>query len=139
MAMREIIVDLFAGGGGASEGIEEALGVPVDVAVNHDDEPIVRAVLAIARGRRRGLENPPGFVVHLLAAQRFAFPERVMRDAVDATKHRRAGIAAVDRGGAAFPRGPTLAEIKEAERLGMPVFHTLGGIMDWLGRSESEK
>lgn len=32
----EIIVDLFAGGGGASLGIEQAFGRPVDVAVNHD-------------------------------------------------------------------------------------------------------
>lgn len=32
----EIVVDLFAGGGGASEGLEEALGRPVDIAVNHD-------------------------------------------------------------------------------------------------------
>ncbi len=32
----EIIVDNFAGGGGASLGIEQALGRPVDVAINHD-------------------------------------------------------------------------------------------------------
>jgi DNA (cytosine-5)-methyltransferase 1 len=32
----EIVVDLFAGGGGASLGIERALGRSVDVAVNHD-------------------------------------------------------------------------------------------------------
>src|SRR5689334_16617187 len=32
----EIIVDLFAGGGGASSGIEQALGRQVDIAVNHD-------------------------------------------------------------------------------------------------------
>lgn len=32
----ELIVDLFAGGGGASVGIEMALGRQVDVAVNHD-------------------------------------------------------------------------------------------------------
>lgn len=38
--MREIIVDLFAGGGGASIGIEQALGVPVDVAINHDETAI---------------------------------------------------------------------------------------------------
>lgn len=38
--MREMIVDLFAGGGGASFGIEQALGVPVDLAVNHDEEAI---------------------------------------------------------------------------------------------------
>jgi DNA (cytosine-5)-methyltransferase 1 len=39
--MRELIVDLFAGGGGASTGIEQALGVPVDIAVNHDPEAIM--------------------------------------------------------------------------------------------------
>lgn len=35
-----ISVDLFAGGGGASLGIEQALGRPVDVAVNHDPEAV---------------------------------------------------------------------------------------------------
>jgi site-specific DNA-cytosine methylase len=38
--MRELIIDLFAGGGGASTGIEKALGFPVDIAVNHDPEAI---------------------------------------------------------------------------------------------------
>lgn len=33
--MKDIIVDLFAGGGGASTGIEAALGRPVDLAINH--------------------------------------------------------------------------------------------------------
>jgi DNA (cytosine-5)-methyltransferase 1 len=33
---QELIVDNFAGGGGASIGIEMALGRPVDIAVNHD-------------------------------------------------------------------------------------------------------
>ena len=32
----ELIVDLFAGGGGASEGIRLAMGRDPDVAVNHD-------------------------------------------------------------------------------------------------------
>lgn len=32
----ELVVDLFAGGGGASLGMEMALGRPVDIAVNHD-------------------------------------------------------------------------------------------------------
>lgn len=36
----ELIVDNFAGGGGASTGIEQALGRPVDVAINHDPEAI---------------------------------------------------------------------------------------------------
>lgn len=37
---RELIVDNFAGGGGASVGIELALGAPVDIAVNHDESAI---------------------------------------------------------------------------------------------------
>jgi DNA (cytosine-5)-methyltransferase 1 len=37
---RELVVDLFAGGGGASTGIEQAIGRPVDIAVNHDPEAI---------------------------------------------------------------------------------------------------
>lgn len=34
--MKEIIVDNFAGGGGASTGIEMAIGRSVDIAINHD-------------------------------------------------------------------------------------------------------
>ncbi len=36
----ELVVDLFAGGGGASTGIEKAIGRPVDIAINHDPEAI---------------------------------------------------------------------------------------------------
>ena len=36
----ELIVDNFAGGGGASTGIEIATGYPVDIAINHDPEAI---------------------------------------------------------------------------------------------------
>lgn len=36
----ELIVDNFAGGGGASTGIEDATGFCVDVAINHDPEAI---------------------------------------------------------------------------------------------------
>lgn len=35
-----LVVDLFAGGGGASAGIEQAIGRHVDVAINHDEEAI---------------------------------------------------------------------------------------------------
>ena len=38
--LRELIIDNFAGGGGASTGIELALGRPVDIAVNHDVDAI---------------------------------------------------------------------------------------------------
>ncbi|ACC71096.1 DNA cytosine methyltransferase [Paraburkholderia phymatum] len=36
----ELIIDNFAGGGGASTGLERAFGRPVDVAINHDPEAI---------------------------------------------------------------------------------------------------
>lgn len=36
----ELIVDNFAGGGGASVGIEDATGRPVDIAINHDPAAI---------------------------------------------------------------------------------------------------
>ena len=36
----ELVVDLFAGGGGASTGIEQAIGRHPDVAVNHDTEAV---------------------------------------------------------------------------------------------------
>ena len=45
----EIIVDNFAGGGGASLGIEMALGRRVNVAINHDPEanvPEMKATIA---------------------------------------------------------------------------------------------
>lgn len=35
-----LVIDNFAGGGGASTGIEMALGRPVDIAVNHDPEAL---------------------------------------------------------------------------------------------------
>lgn len=40
MLFREIIVDNFAGGGGASTGIEQATGRSVDIAINHDPDAI---------------------------------------------------------------------------------------------------
>jgi len=42
---RELIVDNFAGGGGASCGIELALGRHVDIAINHDPEAVAMHAL----------------------------------------------------------------------------------------------
>ena len=36
----KLVVDLFAGGGGASTGIEQAIGRPVDIAINHNLDAI---------------------------------------------------------------------------------------------------
>lgn len=40
MICGELVVDNFAGGGGASTGIELATGYSVDIAINHDPEAI---------------------------------------------------------------------------------------------------
>ena len=39
--MKGLIIDCFAGGGGASVGIEMALGRSVDIAINHDPDAIL--------------------------------------------------------------------------------------------------
>ncbi len=43
MRESEIIVDNFAGGGGASTGIEMAIGRSVDIAINHDPNAVAYA------------------------------------------------------------------------------------------------
>ena len=48
--MSEIVVDNFAGGGGASTGIEMAIGRSVDIAINHDS-----AAIAMHRANRQGV------------------------------------------------------------------------------------
>lgn len=53
--MRELIIDSFAGGGGASTGIEMALGVSPDVAINHDATAL--AMHAVNHPRTRHLDN----------------------------------------------------------------------------------
>jgi len=40
MNFNELVIDNFAGGGGASTGIEQAIGRSVDVAINHNDEAL---------------------------------------------------------------------------------------------------
>lgn len=50
--MREIVIDSFAGGGGASEGIRAALGYDPDIAVNHD-----RMALAMHRINHPGTRH----------------------------------------------------------------------------------
>lgn len=57
----EKIVDSFAGGGGASTGIELATGRVVDVAINHDPDAILKLyprVYALCQPRR-GYRNIP--------------------------------------------------------------------------------
>jgi DNA (cytosine-5)-methyltransferase 1 len=41
----ELIIDNFAGGGGTSEGLEQAFGRPVDIAINHDPQALAMHAL----------------------------------------------------------------------------------------------
>ena len=45
--MKDLIIDCFAGGGGASVGIEMALGRPVDIAINHDPDCKIRSLVYV--------------------------------------------------------------------------------------------
>lgn len=67
----EIIVDSFAGGGGASTGIELATGRPVTIAINHDPDAILMhktnhpytehyQASVVGRGSPRGVPGPAG-------------------------------------------------------------------------------
>ena len=46
----ELIIDNFAGGGGASTGIELALGRYVDIAINHDPQAIAMSAVIRCTG-----------------------------------------------------------------------------------------
>jgi len=48
-----LVIDLFAGGGGASIGIEKAIGRPIDIALNHD--PYALALHGVNHPRTRHL------------------------------------------------------------------------------------
>jgi DNA (cytosine-5)-methyltransferase 1 len=56
---REIVVDLFAGGGGASEGIARALGRHPDIAVDHDPAFITKHYGGVVG---HGAERPLGTI-----------------------------------------------------------------------------
>ncbi len=67
----EIIVDNFAGGGGASTGMELATGRVVDIAINHDPDAILMhrtnhphtthyQARCLGRGPCGGLPGAPG-------------------------------------------------------------------------------
>ena len=67
----EIIVDSFAGGGGASTGIELATGRPVTIAINHDPDAILMhktnhpyTCLLYTSKRNEGGKLPDGGSMH---------------------------------------------------------------------------
>lgn len=101
--MRELIIDCFAGGGGASTGIEMALGHPVDIAINHDP-------LAI----RMHAMNHPGTYHYTEDIMKVSIRDRIRPDdrvrlmwaSPDCTQHSRAkGGKPVERGLRILPYG----------------------------------
>jgi site-specific DNA-cytosine methylase len=56
---RELLVDNFAGGGGASCGIESALGRRVDIAINHDARAVAMHQANHPETRHRRLRSCP--------------------------------------------------------------------------------
>ena len=55
MSVDGLVVDLFAGGGGASTGLAWALGRDPDIAINHDAEAL--ALHAATHPRTRHMQN----------------------------------------------------------------------------------
>ena len=59
----ELVVDSFAGGGGASLGIELALGRSPDIAINHDAEALAMHA-AESRDKRRACTDAARSATH---------------------------------------------------------------------------
>lgn len=97
----ELVVDSFAGGGGASEGIKQALGRDPDIAINHD-----KFALAMHRVNHRGTRHMLQDVatvdsVGMCAGQ----PIGMLWMSPDCTDHSKAKGAAPRRDGDATTRG----------------------------------
>lgn len=101
--MRELIIDCFAGGGGASVGIEMALGRPVDIAINHDPMAIKMHEM-----------NHPGTYHYTEDIMKVSLKDRIKSDDVvkfmwaspDCTQHSRAkGGKPVEKGLRILPYG----------------------------------
>jgi DNA (cytosine-5)-methyltransferase 1 len=101
--MRDLIIDCFAGGGGASVGIEMALGKPVDYAINHDPFAI-----------KMHLRNHPDTYHYTEDIMKVSLKHKIKRDdtvrfmwaSPDCTQHSRAkGGKPVEKGLRILPYG----------------------------------
>lgn len=93
--MRELVIDSFAGGGGASEGIKMALGRDPDIAVNHD-----RFAMAMHRRNHPGTKHLIQDVALLDSVSMCAGrPIGMLWMSPDCTDHSKAKGAAPDRTG----------------------------------------
>ncbi len=61
--MENLIIDCFAGGGGASVGIEMALGRQVDIAINHDPDASVGIEMALGRQVDIAINHDPDAIL----------------------------------------------------------------------------
>lgn len=63
--MSGLLIDCFAGGGGASKGIELALNRPIDIAVNHITAKDVAAMMGLLKVARIATGNKADSFVDL--------------------------------------------------------------------------
>lgn len=91
--MSGLVVDLFAGGGGASTGIEAALGRPVDIAINHS-----AVAIAVHTANHAGTTHFTSDVYEVdpIQATR-GMPVDVLWASPDCTHHSKAKGSAPDR------------------------------------------
>lgn len=125
--MKELFVDNFAGGGGASTGIEMAIGRSVDIAINHDPDAIGNAqgkpprIKALLRGRLAGgpcrslCRKPRRAGVVFPGLQ--AFLPRKRRKA-GGQKHQRIGVGSGQMGVRGAPKVLMLENVPEIQTWG---------------------
>ena len=82
----ELVVDSFAGGGGASTGIEAALGRPVDIAINHSPQAIAMHLANHLRSVSAWLDLLPAVVTVPVTATACAGATRRSPGLGDASK-----------------------------------------------------
>lgn len=116
--MRDIIIDCFAGGGGASVGIEMGLGRAIDYAINHD--PF--ALKMHLRNHPRSYHYTEDIMkVNLGKKLRRGDVVRFMWASPDCTQHSRAkGDKPIERGLRILPYG--------VRRLCVQIFNTTGNL-----------
>lgn len=131
--MRNLIIDYFAGGGGASVGIEMALGRSVDIAINHDP-------MAIAMHRKN---HPSTFhytedVMNVNIRKKIRPDDRVrlIWASPDCTQHSRAkGGKPVEKGLRVLPYGVRRGCLQIREVTGhLPdviIMENVAEIQDW--------
>lgn len=139
--MRELIIDCFAGGGGASVGIEMALGKSVDIAINHDPMAI-----------KMHAENHPNTFHYTEDIMKVSLKDRIKSDDIvrfmwaspDCTQHSRAkGGKPVEKGLRILPYGVRRLCVQILDVTGrLPeviIMENVAEIQDWGPLNENNK